>query len=150
MKFQTTIRQAAGSTATGIEIPNDVVTALGSGKKPPVRLTVNGYSYRSTVATVDGRLMVGFSADHRAASGLRGGDAVEVDIELDTEPRTVELPDDLRAALAADPEALVTFNKLSNSNKGYHVSLVTGTNNPETRQRRIQKSIAALHAGRPR
>ena len=150
MKFQTTIRQAEGSTATGIEIPEDVMAALEAGKKPPVRLTVNGYAYRSTVATVDGRSMVGFSADHRAASGLNGGDAVEVDIEVDTEPRTVELPDDFRAALEADPAALETFNKLSNSNKGFHVSNVTGTNNPETRQRRIEKSVAALHEGRPR
>ena len=150
MKFQTTIRQAEGSTATGIEIPAEVLAALDAGKKPPVRLTVNGYAYRSTVATVDGRPMVGFNSDHRAASGLNGGDSVEVDIELDTEPRTVDLPDDFRAALEADPEAFQTFNKLSNSNKGFHVSNVTGTKNPETRQRRIEKAIAALHEGKPR
>src|SRR4051794_25381882 len=126
------------------------MATLGAGKKPPVRLTVNGYSYRSTVATVNGRPMVGFNSDHRATSGLNGGDAIEVEIEVDNEPRMVELPDDLRDALDADPQALATFNKLSNSNKGYHVSLVTGTNNPETRQRRIEKSIAALHAGKPR
>src|SRR3954454_20357101 len=118
MRFQTTIRQAEGSTATGIEIPDDVMATLGAGKKPPVRLSVNGYAYRSTVATVDGRSMVGFSSDHRAASGLRGGDDVEVEIEVDNEPRVVELPDDFRAALEADADALATFNKLSNSNKG--------------------------------
>src|SRR3954470_14138580 len=106
MRFQTTIRQAEGSTATGIEIPDDVMSTLGAGKKPPVHLTVNGYAYRSTVATVDGRSMVGFSADHRAASGLHGGDEVEVHIEIDTEPRTVELPDDFRQALEADPAAM--------------------------------------------
>ena len=150
MKFQTTIRRAEGSTATGIEIPDEVMSALGAGKKPAVRLTVNGYAYRSTVATVDGRSMVGFSADHRSASGLRGGDAVEVDIAVDTEPRTVELPDDFRRALEADSAAMATFNKLSNSNKGYHVSQVTGTSNPETRQRGIERSISALHDGRPR
>jgi hypothetical protein len=150
LKFEATIRQAEGSTATGIEIPDEVMAALGAGKKPPVRLTVNGYAYLSTVATVDGRSMVGFSADHRAASGLHGGDTVEVDIEVDTEPRTVELPDDFRRALEADSPAMATFNKLSNSNKGYHVSQVTGTKNPETRQRRIEKSIAALHDGKPR
>jgi uncharacterized protein YdeI (YjbR/CyaY-like superfamily) len=150
MKFRTTIKQAEGSSATGIEIPDEVMAALDAGKKPPVRLTVNGYAYRSTVATVDGRSMVGFSADHRAASGLNGGDAVEVDIEVDTEPRTVELPNDFRLALEADPQALETFNKLSNSNKGFHVSNVTGTKNPETRQRRIEKSVAALHEGKPR
>ncbi|MEA2677357.1 MAG: hypothetical protein QOJ81_1498 [Chloroflexota bacterium] len=150
MKFKTTIKQAEGSTATGIEIPDEVLTALSAGKKPPVKVTVNGYAYRSTVATVSGKYMVGFSADHRAASGLNGGDAVEVEIELDTEPRTVELPDDFERALSADAKAKATFEKLSNSLKGYHVSQVTGTKNPETRQRRIEKSIATLHAGKPR
>jgi len=94
--------------------------------------------------------MVGFSADHRAASGLRGGDDVEVEIEVDNEPRTVPLPEDFQAALEADPQALATFNKLSNSNKGYHVSQVTGTKNPDTRRRRIEKSVATLHEGKPR
>ena len=149
MKFRTTIRESDGN-ATGIEIPAAVIESLGAGKKPPVRLTVNGYAYRSTVATMDGRYMVGFSAAHRAASGLAGGDEVEVEIDLDTEPRTVELPDDFRAALEADAAAMATFNKLSNSNKGYHVSQVTGTKNPETRQRRIEKSVAVLREGKPR
>jgi hypothetical protein len=149
MRFKTTIRQS-GKSATGIEIPDEVIAALGAGKKPPVRMTVNGYSYRSTVATVDGRYMVGFSADHRAASGLQGGDPVEVEIELDTEPRTVELPADFAAALAADAQAKQTFDKLSNSLKGYHVSQVTGAKTDETRQRRIEKSIATLHEGKPR
>jgi hypothetical protein len=150
MKFRTTLKQAEGSTATGIVVPDDVVAAMGAGKKPPVKLVVNGYAYRSTVATVSGAYMVGFSADHRAASGLKGGDPIEVQIEPDTEPRTVELPADFQAALDADPQAKASFDKLSNSLKGYHVSQVTGTKNPETRQRRIEKSIAPLHAGKPR
>jgi len=150
MKFKTTLKQAEGSTATGIVIPDDVLARLGAGKKPPVKMTVNGYSYRSTVATVNGDYMVGFSAEHRAASGIKGGDPIEVEIELDTEPRTVELPADFAAALKADPQARATFDKLSNSLKGYHVAQVTGTKNPETRQRRIEKSIATLHAGKPR
>ena len=150
MKFKSTLKQAEGSTATGIVIPDDVLAALGAGKKPPVKMTVNGYAYRSTVATINGDYMVGFSADHRAASGIKGGDPIEVTIELDTEPRTIELPADFAAALKADKQAQVTFDKLSNSLKGYHVTQVTGTKNPETRQRRIEKSIATLHAGKPR
>jgi hypothetical protein len=150
MKFKTTLKQAEGSTATGIVIPDDVLAALGAGKKPPVKMVVNGYAYRSTVATINGDYMVGFSADHRAASGLKGGDPIEVSIELDTEPRTVELPADFGAALNADPQAKATYERLSNSLKGYHVAQVTGTKNPETRQRRIEKSIATLHAGKPR
>src|SRR3982751_2214542 len=110
MRFRTTIRQSDG-TATGIEIPTEIIAALNAGRKPPVRMTVNGYSYRSTVATVDGRSMVGFSAAHRAASGLKGGDDVEVDVELDTEPRVVEVPADLAAALEAEPAAKATFDR---------------------------------------
>ena len=149
MKFRTTIRQG-DKTATGIQIPDSVIEALGAGRKPPVKLTVNGYSYRSTVATVDGASMVGFSADHRAASGLAGGDQVEVEIELDTAPREIAVPPELAAALDAEPEARATFDRLSNSNKGYHVSLVTGAKSDDTRRRRIEKSIAALREGRPR
>jgi hypothetical protein len=150
MKFRTTLKQAEGSSATGIVIPAEVIESLGVGKKPPVKVTVNGYAYRSTVATVSGSYMVGFSAEHRAASGLKGGDQVDVEIGLDTDPRTVELPADFEAALKADPQAKATFEKLSNSLKGYHVSQVTSTKNPDTRQRRIEKSIATLRSGKPR
>jgi len=149
VKFKTTIQQS-DKTATGIQIPDDVIEALGAGKKPPVTLSVNSYSYRSTVATVDGKFMVGFSAAHREASGLKGGDAVEVEIELDTQPRTVDVPADLQAALDADPQAKQTFEKLSNSLKGYHVSQVLTAKTDETRQRRIEKSVAVLHEGKPR
>ena len=149
MKFRTTILQG-DKTATGIVIPSDVMAALAGGKKPPVSLTVNGYAYRSTVATIDGRSMVGLSAEHRAASGLRGGDEVEVDIELDTEPREVELPTDFKAALDANSLASQTFERLSNSLKRYHVDQVNDAKTEETRQRRIAKSIATLAAGKPR
>ncbi len=149
MRFRTRIRQSDGN-ATGLEIPDEVMAALGAGKKPPVNVTVNGYAYRSTVATIDGKSMVGFSAAHRAASGLSGGDEVEVNIELDTAPRVVEVPSDLAAALDAEPRARETFERLSNSMKGYHVTQVTSAKSDETRQRRIEKSIAVLREGKPR
>jgi uncharacterized protein YdeI (YjbR/CyaY-like superfamily) len=150
MKFKTTLKQAEGSTATGIVIPDDVLAALDAGKKPSVKMVVNGYAYRSTVATINGDYMVGFSSDHRAASGIKGGDPIEVSIEVDTEPRTVELPADFAAALKADKQAQATFDKLSNSLKGYHVTQVTGAKTDETRQRRIEKSVATLHSGKSR
>ena len=149
MRFHTTILQS-GATATGIPIPDEVIEALGGGKRPAEMVTVNGYTYRSTVATVDGRFMVGFSADHRAASGLAGGDAVDVEIALDTAPRVVEVPPELAAALDAEPAARATFYKLSNSNKGWHVSQVTTAKTDETRERRIAKSVAMLREGRAR
>ena len=96
---------------------------------------MNGYTYRSTVATVDGRYMIGVSSQHRAASGLAAGDEVDVELVLDTEPRTVELPADFAAALDAEPAARATFDKLSNSNKGYHVSL--------DRRREVRRDTAA-------
>jgi hypothetical protein len=149
MRFRTTVQQA-GKTATGIQVPEAVVEALGSGKRPPVKVTINGYTYRSTVAVVGGAHMVGVSAESRAGAGIAGGDEVEVDIELDTAPREVAVPADLAAALDAEPNARRTFDKLSYSNKSWHVLQVTGAKSEETRQRRIAKSVATLKEDRPR
>ena len=149
MRFRTTILQG-GKTAAGIEIPAEVVESFGAGKRPPVVVTINGYSYRNTVAVMGGTYMVGVSNEHRAASGLAAGDEVDVDLELDTAPREVNLPADFAAALAADPAASATFAKLSNSNKGWHTYQIEGAKTDETRQRRIAKSIEALREGRPR
>ena len=149
MKFRTTIVQS-GKTATGIVVPEAVMESLGAGRKPPVRVTIGGYTYRSTVATVDGSPMVGLSAEHRAAADVAGGDEVEVDVVLDTEKREVAVPAELADALDAEPKARATFDALSNSNKSWHVLQVTGAKTDETRERRIAKSIEALREGRPR
>jgi hypothetical protein len=149
MRFRTTILQS-GPTATGIEVPPEVVAALDAGKRPPVRVTINGHTYRSTVAVMGGVFMVGVSAENRAAAGVRGGDEVDVDLELDTAPREITVPDDLDAALDAEPDARRTFDGLSYSNKSWHVLQVTGAKTDETRQRRIAKSVEALKAGRIR
>jgi hypothetical protein len=149
VRFRTTIKQS-GKTATGIEVPEQVVKALGSGKRPPVKVTINGYTYRSTVAVMGGVYMVGVSAEHRAGAGVAGGHAVDVDIELDTAPREVSVPTDFAAALDAEPKARKTFESLSNSNKSWHVLQVTGAKSDETRQRRIKKSITLLREGRAR
>lgn len=149
MRFRTTIQQS-GKTATGIQVPDEVVEALGSGRRPAVKVTINGYTYRSTIAVMGGRFMVGVSAEHRAGASVAGGDEVDVDIELDTAPREVTVPTDFAAALDAEPQARRTFEGLSYSNKSWHVLQVTGAKTDETRQRRITKSIAALREGRPR
>ena len=143
MKFRTTVLQG-GKTATGIRIPDDVMAALAAGKKPPVRVTINGYTYRSTVATVDGNPMVGVSEEVRRNAGVAGGDAIDVELELDTEPREVSVPDDFASALAADPSAKGAFEALSYSNKRRHVLAIDGAKAAETRQRRIEKSVAEL------
>ena len=147
--FRTTIL-GTGQTTAGIEVPEAAVEALGKGKRPPVVVTINGYTYRNTVAVMSGTYMIGVSNEHRAASGLKAGDEVDVELVLDTAPRTVELPTDFAAALDAEPGARETFDKLSPSNKGYHVSLIEGAKAADTRQRRIEKSIAALREGKPR
>ncbi len=149
MRFRTTIL-GTGKNAAGMEIPEEVVVALGKGKRPPVRVTINGYTYRNTVAVMGGVYMVSVSTDHRAAAGLAAGDVVDVDLELDTAPREVAVPDDFDAALDADPEARRTFDGLSYSNRSWHVLSIEGAKTAETRQRRIDKSIATLHEGRPR
>ena len=119
MKFRTTILQS-GKNTTGIEVSPEIVDALGKGKRPPVRVTINGYTYRSSVATVDGRSMVGVSAEVRANAKVAGGDEVEVELELDTEPREVAVPDDFAAALLKDKAANDRFAALSYSHKHHH------------------------------
>ena len=149
MRFHTTILQG-DKTATGIRIPDEIMTGLGAGRKPPVRVTINGHSYRSTVATVDGRPMVGISAENRAGAGVAGGDAVDVDIELDSEPRQVTVPADFAKALDAEPAARRTFDGLSYSNQSWHTLQIDGAKSEETRQRRIARSVDALREGRIR
>jgi hypothetical protein len=149
MRFRTTILQS-GKTATGIQVPQEVVEALGSGRRPAVRVTINGYTYRSTVAVMGGAYMVGVSAEHRAGAGVAGGDEVDVDIQLDTAPRQVSVPADLDAALAAEPDARRTFDGLSYSDKSWHVLQVTGAKTDQTRRRRIARSVDILKQGRAR
>ena len=149
MRFHTTILQG-DKTATGIRIPPEIVEALGAGKRPKVTITIRGFTYRSSVAVMGGDYMVGVSAENRAGAGVAGGDEGDVDIELDTAPREVTVPADFAAALDAKPEARRTFDGLSNSNKGWHVSQIVGAKTDETRQRRIAKSVEALGEGRQR
>jgi hypothetical protein len=147
MKIRVLI-QGAGKTAAGMEIPPEIVEALGAGRKPPVRLTIGDFTYRSTIATVNGVFMVGISNDNRIKAGVAAGDTVDLEIELDTEPREVIVPPDFRTALDAEPAAARFFDGLSYSNRQRHVLGVETAKSPETRQRRIEKSVATLREGR--
>ena len=149
MRFRTTIEQD-GRTATGIRVPDEVVDALGAGKRPAVRVTINGYTYRSTVAVLGGVYKVGVSAENRAGAGVAAGDEVEVVIELDTAPREVTVPADLAAALDAEPEARRTFDGLSSGNRSWQVLQVEGAKTDEPRQARIAKSAEGPRQGRAR
>src|SRR6266850_6819695 len=112
IRFHTTILQA-GKTATGIQVPDEIIEKLGSGKRPAVRVTINGYTYGSTVAVMGGRFMVGVNAENREKAKVAGGEEVDVDIELDTEPREVALPADFAAALDRHAKARQHFDGLS-------------------------------------
>jgi hypothetical protein len=146
MRFRASL-ELAGKTATGMHVPPEVVEALGAGKRPPVRATINGYTYRSTVAVYGGEFLLGVSDEVRKAAGVRAGDELDVELELDTQPREVEVPRDFEAALRAAPGARDAFDGLSYSNKRRHVLAIEGARTLETRQRRIDKSIEELSGG---
>jgi hypothetical protein len=145
MRFETTMSQTGNNT--GIEVPPEVIEALGGGKRPPVLVRVNGYEYRSTVGVMGGRSLIPFSSDKRAETGIGGGDAIDVEVELDTAPRTVEVPADFQAALEAAPGALAAFEALAPSHKKAHVTAIEQAKAAETRQRRIDAAVAKLVGG---
>ena len=146
MRFRATI-QLGGKTATGIRVPAEVVAALAPSKRPAVRVTIKGYTYRSSVASLGGEFMLPLSAEHREGAGVAAGDEVDVDIELDTEPREVAVPPDFAEALDRDADARRHFDGLSYSHKLRHVLSIEQAKAAETRQRRIAKAISMLREG---
>lgn len=145
IRFSTTV-ELGGRTATGFEVPPEVVDALGAGKRPAVTVTVGGHTYRSTVAVMGGRYMLPLSAENRTAAGLSAGDAADVELELDTAPRVVEVPADLAAALDAEPAARAAFDALNYSNQRRHTLSVEGAKTDATRTRRVAKVVETLRA----
>lgn len=148
-KFRTTILGNDKSTL-GIEIPAAVVASLGTSKRPPIRVTINGKSYRSTVAVMGGKFMVGVSAENRKIVGVAAGDKVDVTLELDAEPRVVVVPPEFKKALAQHAAANKFFDGLSYSKKQWFVLGIQGAKTAETRERRIVKAIGMLKEGRDR
>ena len=146
--FDTTV--AATGRNTGIVVPDDAIEQLGAGRRPAVVVNVNGYEYRNTVGVMRGQHMISISAAVRRATGLRGGDPIHVTLTVAEGPREVVVPDDLAAALAAEPAAEAFFRQLSNSLQRYHVDNVEAAKAPETRQRRIDKALALFREGRGR
>jgi hypothetical protein len=143
MRFHTTI-ELGGKTATGFQVPPEVVAALGSSKRPAVTITLKGYTYRSTVAVIGGVFMLPLSAENRGHAGVAAGDEVEVDVNLDTAPREVTVPPDFLDALDHDADAQRCFDGLSYSQKLRHVLSIEQAKTTETRQRRIAKAISEL------
>ena len=146
--FETTL--SASGNNTGIVVPEAVIDELGRGKRPPVTVTVNGHEYRSTVAVMGGQYMIGVSAAIRAATGLKGGDPISVNLKVADAPRIVEVPSDFAAAMEDHAPAREFFDRLSNSLQRYHVDTINAAKSPETRERRIDKSVALFLAGKQR
>ncbi|SDT83050.1 protein of unknown function [Streptomyces sp. TLI_053] len=142
MKFRTLVEPP--EPMRGLEVPPEVVAALGGGARPPVTITVNGHSWRSRVAILRGRHLLGLSNANRQAAEVEIGEEVEVDVQLDTEPRVVDEPADFARALAADPAARAAYDRLSFNRKREHVRAVESAKKPETRQRRIEQAVASL------
>ncbi len=145
MRFRTTC-ELGGKTATGVEVPAEVVAGLGSHRRPPVTVTINGYSYPSTVATMGGRFMLPVSAEVRQHAGVQAGDEVDVDVELDTAPRVVTIPPDLAAALDVEPSTLAAFRAQTYSDQRRDALSVEGAKAAETRARRIARIVETLRS----
>ena len=142
--FTTPVVQAEDSNATGLRVPAAVVAALGVGKRPTVTVSLNGYTYRSTVAAYGELFMLPLAAEHRTAAGVKAGDQVTVTIELDLAPRAVEVPTDLATALAGQPGATAAFDALSYTRRKEYVRQVEEAKAPATRARRIAALLGEL------
>jgi hypothetical protein len=149
MRFRAVI-ETNGRTATGFQVPDEVVAALGSGRRPAVAVTLGGHTYRSTVATMGGRFLLPLSAENRTRAGVAAGDEVDVDVELDTAPREVTVPADLAAALAEDVVVRQRFDGLPFTHRKEYVVWIEEAKKPETRQRRVDKAIEMLREGKTR
>ena len=141
--FRTKVWQMGNNTA--IQLSPEIIEKLGSGRRPLVRMTIKNYTYRSAVAVMDGMFLVSLSAENRQAAGVKGGEDVDVTIALDTEPRTVEAPPDLKAALVK-AKALDAFNATAPSMQKEYVRQVEEAKAQETRERRIAKIVEKLSA----
>jgi bifunctional DNA-binding transcriptional regulator/antitoxin component of YhaV-PrlF toxin-antitoxin module len=144
-KFKTAIMQAEGMDTTGIVVPDAVVEKLASGKRPKVAVTLNGYTYRSTVAVMGGQFMLPLAKAHREAAGVKPGQKVEITLELDTAPREVEIPKDFAAALKK-AGLRAAFDKLAFTHRKEHVRAIEEAKASETRARRIDKALAMVAA----
>jgi hypothetical protein len=142
MKFRACVEPA--EPMRGLEVPAEIVEALGGGRRPRVIITVNGHSWKSRVAIMRGRYLLGLSNANRQAAGVVTGDEVEVDVKFDAERPVVAEPADFACALDADPAARAAYDRLAYSRKREHVRAVENAKKPETRIRRIERAVATL------
>jgi hypothetical protein len=149
-RFRAELRSAGDSGGAGFDVPLDVAAALSDAKRPPVTVTINGFEFRTRLAVYGGQPMVGVSKANRAGAGIDIGDAFDVLIAVDTGPREIAVPPDLAEALAEEPAAAGTFDRLSFSHRREYVQWITEAKRPETRARRVADALERLRAGKPR
>ena len=146
MKFRAELQRTGGNT-TGFQVPQEIVDGLNGGGRPKVVVTLNGHTWRSSIAKMGGSYWLGVSAENRAAAAVEGGQVLDVTVELDTAERTVTVPDDLAAALEREPAAKASWDGLSFSHKRRHVEHIDGAKTAETRARRVAKTVEMLAGG---
>jgi hypothetical protein len=147
MKFTAPL-ELHGKTATGIEVPEDVVAGLNAGKRIPVRVTINGYTYPSTIAPYNGRYLLPVSAEVRAGAKVAAGDTLTITLEVDATERKIAVPDDLAAVLKKNAKARAFFESLSLSNQRGYVDWIEQAKKPETRATRVEKTVELLSEGK--
>lgn len=137
--------------AAAIVLDDGQVAAVGAGaKRFPVVATVNGYTWRTSVARMGGESLLGLNREVREGAGVQAGDEVDVTIEFDEAPREVELPEELVAALAADPQASASFERMAFTHRKEYARWIADAKREETRQRRVQQAVDMIRAGRSR
>jgi Bacteriocin-protection, YdeI or OmpD-Associated/Domain of unknown function (DUF1905) len=147
--FEAEPKQAEGMKATGIDVPPEVLTQLGAGKRPAVQVTIGGHTFATTIGSMGGVAKIPVSAAVRTAAGVSAGDTLTVQLELEMTPRTVTVPEDLAAALSNDSPARAFFDGLSYSRQHAYVSWIEQAKKPETRQERVERTAELLSQQRP-
>lgn len=147
MKFRGTLK-LGGKTATAFVVSPEILEALGGNKRPPVVVTINGHTFRTSIGTRGGEYLLPVNGDTRKKIGIEAGDELDVTVELDTEPREVTVPPDLAAALKAEPAAKRFFEGLTFSQQSWFVLSVEGAKKAETRERRVAEAVELLREGK--
>jgi hypothetical protein len=133
--------------AAAVVLTDEQVAAVGEGaKRFPVVATVEGYTWRTTVARMRGEFLLGLSREVREGAGVEAGDTVDLQLELDTKPREVDVPEALATALAGDANARAAYEKLSYTHRKEYARWIAEAKRDETRERRVAKAIEQLRA----
>jgi hypothetical protein len=148
-RFRVLLEKDDNSEATGIAIPFDVLKVFGTRARVPVRGTINGFPYRSSISPMGkGCHFMAVNKSLREGAKAKGGDIITVVMERDEEPRVITPPPELASALKTNEEAKATWEKLSYTHQKEYAKAIEEAKKPETRARRLEKAIAHLAAGK--